>query len=1240
MLTRLKTSEYSSIAFVLMEQYESMGHTLALQYGGSEAHSVFFERKKGEWEAATQSRDVLTSIRRFYSNKYTDSEKQDAINLFLGNFVPRRGRPQLWELDSDQYLHADPWDIYNRRIDASHAYTTEYNNRRQLLLAQKPRASGTAAATSANSSCKRRSGGGGAADEADPAQISRSSSSTSHRAGYVPPSPAGQATAVGQPQQEREAHDPTQQHQAQQQTEVSKQGAEQQQVQQHQAQKRTEVLKQEAEQQRQQEVQRAQQVQQQLQRQRQRHLLRRHGSPSSPASPHTGVPRHHMTRVLTQPIITTRPASSIASLSSDDDDTADLESISRFSNANNAPPSPRGPGKAPLAAVSGAGSMLESSAALFAAFRDAAVAVTHSVVGGGGSGSVGGGGGSGALGSGPVRSGSGWDLSFREGQGVWTSLIAQGSSSSSGRWMTELREPGAARGALLSFDALMARQPSKARWLTWAWNIRLFGVNRQDSPALWQAVQGAFSFFWHAPDPAPGSPAALAAVAAAAARQATATPAGTSSRSGPMLPGSAGQSAAGKGRLASRHPGMVVSADGSVDPRVSTAGSSVDGTGWMGGGSHHHPSALQPWISDHRPSPERSSALPHLSAGPLLITHPHYYCPTSDSPPPHHQLPSSPVRYTTTATSRLPADRHSNTRSPGNHGKHDSLTHPCHPHPTFSPQRQHTSHQHPFSPPAAATPTGSRTASDRGVSGREFIGGGSSFLQRPDPGRRAGGGSSSVLRRHSRSQASSRALTRLTESAGEALLAAAAGKMPGGGFGAGMGGDGMAVAGFMAHHQRSQMGAFPTAVQAPPPSPPFSILHVSCVDLKPPAILNSTAMTNSATTQLPLTLTTRAPTRVPILNNFIEISPSPVPPSLATQQQQQQQQQLLLQQQPSLLGNSNSQADAPVSSGVAGTWSDSAWRLATAAATAPVTSWDESAGDRAGSETERDGEYADPDVGLLLTSDLSEMGLTWELQPWWRSGTPGHNLPEQIADPHHSSSSSSSSRTHAANSANAAAHDTTPQPQQQQQQQQQQANLPSGGGSGNPPTGLSDTVPAQPHVHSLVHPPVPSNSNSSSSSSGDSHSTATVHASAGSSLPSPAAPPAVPVAAFFIARHPAVLHPTPAPSFTHQAPVAATATAAATASPQPDNHVSAGGHQARAGPTKGSVLHGVDDGPWPCFEDEHQIAATHWWVAETHARAGYSAWVAEIPSAWHGSEEERTQLRQFYRQVCSTELTA
>ena len=53
----------SSMAFNLMEMYEAMGHNLALQYGGSEAHAGFFQKKRGEWETTTQSRDLVTSIR-------------------------------------------------------------------------------------------------------------------------------------------------------------------------------------------------------------------------------------------------------------------------------------------------------------------------------------------------------------------------------------------------------------------------------------------------------------------------------------------------------------------------------------------------------------------------------------------------------------------------------------------------------------------------------------------------------------------------------------------------------------------------------------------------------------------------------------------------------------------------------------------------------------------------------------------------------------------------------------------------------------------------------------------------------------------------------------------------------------------------------------------------------------------------------------------------------------------------
>ena len=48
-------------------------------------HQVFPERQ-GKWKATTQSREFLKSIKRYYSNTYTDGEKQDAINLYL--FLP------------------------------------------------------------------------------------------------------------------------------------------------------------------------------------------------------------------------------------------------------------------------------------------------------------------------------------------------------------------------------------------------------------------------------------------------------------------------------------------------------------------------------------------------------------------------------------------------------------------------------------------------------------------------------------------------------------------------------------------------------------------------------------------------------------------------------------------------------------------------------------------------------------------------------------------------------------------------------------------------------------------------------------------------------------------------------------------------------------------------------------------------------------------------------------------------
>lgn len=93
------------LARPLMALYEAMGDTLAFQYGGSAAHNKIFSERKGHWKAATQSQEFIRTLQRYLSNAYMDSEKQDAINLFLGHFRPEVGKPALWELDSDQHYN-------------------------------------------------------------------------------------------------------------------------------------------------------------------------------------------------------------------------------------------------------------------------------------------------------------------------------------------------------------------------------------------------------------------------------------------------------------------------------------------------------------------------------------------------------------------------------------------------------------------------------------------------------------------------------------------------------------------------------------------------------------------------------------------------------------------------------------------------------------------------------------------------------------------------------------------------------------------------------------------------------------------------------------------------------------------------------------------------------------------------------------------------------------------------------
>ncbi|GLU16361.1 hypothetical protein SLE2022_327990 [Rubroshorea leprosula] len=66
---------------------------------------LLHSKRQGKWKATTQAGEFLNSIKQYYHNAYTDSEKQDAINLFLGYFKPQEGKPALWELESDYCLH-------------------------------------------------------------------------------------------------------------------------------------------------------------------------------------------------------------------------------------------------------------------------------------------------------------------------------------------------------------------------------------------------------------------------------------------------------------------------------------------------------------------------------------------------------------------------------------------------------------------------------------------------------------------------------------------------------------------------------------------------------------------------------------------------------------------------------------------------------------------------------------------------------------------------------------------------------------------------------------------------------------------------------------------------------------------------------------------------------------------------------------------------------------------------------
>ena len=110
----------TSIAAALMSTYRAMGDVLAMQYGGSQAHHKAGTAVSGSdgqrggfgilaravTKVAGSGAKLLTSARRFYSNAYTDADKQEGIDLFLGhhNVVNNASSTRVQESEDDNLV--------------------------------------------------------------------------------------------------------------------------------------------------------------------------------------------------------------------------------------------------------------------------------------------------------------------------------------------------------------------------------------------------------------------------------------------------------------------------------------------------------------------------------------------------------------------------------------------------------------------------------------------------------------------------------------------------------------------------------------------------------------------------------------------------------------------------------------------------------------------------------------------------------------------------------------------------------------------------------------------------------------------------------------------------------------------------------------------------------------------------------------------------------------------------------
>lgn len=95
---------------VLCGLYINLGNQLAIQYVGSSAHDKTGAGHKaasgGGMRAVTK---IFVAAQRYISNTFTDQEKQQAIDVFLGTFCPRTAAVPIWQMEGAGHDRSFVW---------------------------------------------------------------------------------------------------------------------------------------------------------------------------------------------------------------------------------------------------------------------------------------------------------------------------------------------------------------------------------------------------------------------------------------------------------------------------------------------------------------------------------------------------------------------------------------------------------------------------------------------------------------------------------------------------------------------------------------------------------------------------------------------------------------------------------------------------------------------------------------------------------------------------------------------------------------------------------------------------------------------------------------------------------------------------------------------------------------------------------------------------------------------------